>query len=212
MGTKQEELRTDIVEYAKELNASGLVIGTAGNISARVGPNVLITPSGHSYAHMVPTDVCLVDCHGQALCPDTALAQSSETPLHLALYAGTEAGAVVHFHGLHSTAVATAARSLPVIHYYALRLGGEIRVAPYSMFGSARLASDVAAAMVDRRAALMANHGAVAIGVTVADAYANAVLLEWLCQLHTIAYSFGNPRRLTEREIDAVRHRYASRG
>lgn len=214
MRTEQDEvaLREEIVTCVRELSNAGLVIGTAGNVSARLGSRMLITPSGKPYDQMESGDICLLDEHGGAVEPDGAPEPSSETPLHLAAYAATDARAVVHFHGLYSTAVATTAQSLPVIHYYAVRLGGEIRVAPYSTFGSSQLASDVAAAIRDRKAALMANHGGVAVGATLSEAYANAELLEWLCQLHTLAFSIGDPRRLTSTDISAVQHRYSARG
>jgi L-fuculose-phosphate aldolase len=110
----------------------------------------------------------------------------------------------VHTHAPYSTAVACVLDALPVIHYQQLLLGGEIRVAPYATFGTEELASHVRAALTDRTAALMANHGSVAIGKTLDLAVEGAYLLEWLAALHHRASSLGTPQVLTQEEQAAV--------
>ncbi|CAN5359385.1 class II aldolase/adducin family protein [soil metagenome] len=203
--------RREIIRYSKRLVTEGLITGTAGNISLRRGDGLLITPSGLPYDTLTPSDVCLVDSSGVAA-HGTSREPSSELQLHRAAYAAApKAAAVVHFHGLRSTAVATTRPELPVIHYYAVKLGGTVPVVPYSTYGSQALAEDVGRALHSRRAALMANHGAVTVGRTLEEAFQNALLLEWLCHLYIETAALGPARRLTEDEVAEVAGKYAAR-
>ena len=111
---------------------------------------------------------------------------------------------MVHTHAPYSTAVACVLDELPVVHYQQLLLGGAVRVAPYATFGSPELAAGVREALTDRQAALMANHGSVAVGATLDAAVENALLLEWLAALHHRASALGTPRVLTADEQDDV--------
>jgi L-fuculose-phosphate aldolase len=111
---------------------------------------------------------------------------------------------VVHSHAPYSTAAACVLDELPVLHYQHLLLGGAIRVAPYATFGTTELARAVREALADRQAALMANHGSVAIGSSLEKAVDNALLLEWLATLHHRAAALGTPRALSDDEQVAV--------
>ena len=91
---------------------------------------------------------------------------TSELSLHLGVYADTDTAAVVHTHAPWSTAVACVLDELPVLHYQQLLLGGAVRVAPYATFGTPELAAIVREALAGRQAALMANHGSVAVGAS----------------------------------------------
>lgn len=184
------------------MTADGLVTGTAGNVSVRVGDLVAVSPSGMDYAAIGPDDVCVVDLDGTPV--DGPHRPSSETPLHLAVYHTTDARAVVHHHGLHSTAVSLVQQTLPAVHYYIIRLGGPPRVAPYATYGTPELAASVETALRDRTAALMQNHGAVAYGTTLDEAYDRAQLVEWLAQLYTTSAPLGTLRILTDDELAAV--------
>lgn len=184
--------------------ADKLVTGTAGNISVRVDELVAISPSAIPYHRISAEDVCVVDLTGTVLADLHTPPPSSETPMHLAIYAETGANAVVHHHGLASAAVSTVIDELPPLHYYALQLGGPTRVAKYATFGTDELAASVSAALQDRTAALMQNHGAVAYGDTLQRAYDRAQLLEWLCALHIQAHTLGVPRILNTTELDDV--------
>jgi len=127
--------------------------------------------------------------------------------------AGTAGGtAVVHTHAPWSTAVACVLDELPVLHYQQLLLGGAVRVAPCATFGSAELASGGRAALAGRQAALMANHGSVAVGGSLDQAVENALLLEWLAQLHHRASALGTPRPLTDEQQAAVIEAAVRRG
>lgn len=196
--------RTAVAEAARRLAAEGLLIGTAGNVSARVADSdlVAVTATGVVLADCDPDSVSVVDPGGTVVAGD--LAPTSELDLHLAVYTATGTGAVVHTHSPFATAVACVLDRLPVLHYQQLLLGGELRVAPYATFGTAELAASVTAALQDRQAALMANHGAVALGATLAKAVDNALLLEWLCGVQQRAASLGTPRELDEEQQAAV--------
>jgi L-fuculose-phosphate aldolase len=133
------------------------------------------------------------------------LVPTSELDLHLGVYAGSGSAAVVHTHAPYSTAAACVLVELPVLHYQQLLLGGEVRVAPYATFGTPELADGVLAALHGRQAALMANHGSVAVGATLPNAVENALLLEWLAALHHRATALGTPRLLTEQQqLDVI--------
>jgi len=194
----QTDTRAAVAEAARRLAAEGLLIGTAGNVSARHGDLVAVTGTGVVLGTCGRDDVTLVSSDGTVV--EGALVPTSELELHLMTYAATRAAAVVHTHAPFSTAVACALDELPVLHYQQLALGGTIRVAPYATFGSPDLAAAVSAAIAGRQAALMANHGSVAIGATLEKAVDNALLLEWLATLHHRVAALGEPRPLTEQQ------------
>jgi L-fuculose-phosphate aldolase len=206
--------REQLVSYGNRLLADGLAVGSAGNLSVRDADQVLITPSGVPYPDLTPADICAVDRTG-ALLSGTG-EPSSETPMHLAVYAATTARAVVHTHSPEVVALSAVCDELPAIHYAITSLGGPVRVARYTRFGSEDLASAAAAALADRSAAILGNHGAICFGASLAEAYDRALLLEWLARVHRLACSRGKPRILTEAELDEVtaemrRRRYGQR-
>lgn len=198
------EVRAEVASAARRLASEGLLIGTAGNVSALLpDPDlVAVTATGVVLADCTPDDVTVVDRAGTVV--EGTLAPTSELELHLAVYAASAAAAVVHTHAPFATAVGCVRDDLPVLHYQQLLLGGEIRVAPYATFGSAELAAGVAEALRDRSAALMANHGAVSHGSSLAKAVENALLLEWCCRLFQTASTLGTPRPLDEEQQTAV--------
>lgn len=197
-----DEARAAVAACGRRLAETGLVVGSAGNVSVRLGDRVAITPSGVPYHRVSAEDVCVVDTDGRPL--DGAREPSSETPMHLAVYAATDAGAIVHHHGAYSAAASAVLTELPAIHYATTLLGGPPRVSTYATYGTPELARSVLTALRDRTAALIGNHGAVAYGRTLDDAFDRAQLLEWLCQVHQNAVRLGTPRLLTGEELDDV--------
>jgi L-fuculose-phosphate aldolase len=211
-----EAARAQLVSYSARLLDDGLAVGSAGNMSVRVGDTVAITPSGVSYAEMRPADVCLVALDGTEPAGLVLQTPSSETPMHLAIYAATKAGAVVHTHSPEVIALSAAREELPAIHYAITGLGGPVRVAPYVRFGSAGLAAAAVAALDGRSAVILRNHGAVTYGRDLAQAYDRALLLEWLARTYRLALSYGQPSILSAAELDEVtaesrRRRYGER-
>lgn len=198
-------LRVSVADAARALADAGLLVGTAGNVSARDGDLVAVTATGVVLGRCTPDDVTLVDRAGGVV--EGRLAPTSELALHLGLYDARPADtAVVHTHAPFATAVACVLDELPVLHYQQLALGGAIRVAPYATFGTDALATAVRDALEGRSAALMANHGSVAVGATLEKAVENALLMEWLCQLHHRASALGTPRTLSEdQQLDVIR-------
>jgi L-fuculose-phosphate aldolase len=208
--------RAQLVTYSARLLDDGLAVGSAGNMSVRAGDTVAITPSGVSYAEMRPEDVCLVTLDGTEPAGENLQTPSSETPMHLAIYAATKAGAVVHTHSPEVIALSAAREELPAIHYAITGLGGPVRVAPYVRFGSAGLAAAAVTALDGRSAVILRNHGAVTYGRDLAQAYDRALLLEWLARTYRLALCYGEPAILSAAELDEVsaesrRRRYGER-
>jgi len=177
-----------------------LVVGAAGNLSVRDGDAMLITPRGTRLDRVGESvrvrlsDGAVLEGHGP----------SSETPLHRAVYAATDAQAIVHTHSRFATVMSTLVSELPPVHYVTTAFGGCVRVAPYATFGSEELAANVATALVGRRAALLANHGAVTIGENLDQAVDLALQLEWLAEVAYYATLGGRPAMLGEPDLDAV--------
>lgn len=199
----RSSLRDHVAGAARRLAAEGLLVGTAGNVSVRDGDGIAVTGTGVVLRDCTPEQVSVVSVAGEMV--EGTLLPTSELDLHLGVYAATDAAAVVHTHAPYSTAVACVLDELPVLHYQQLLLGGAIRVAPYATFGTPELAAHVREALTDRQAALMANHGSVAIGGSLEKAVENALLLEWLATLHHRASALGTPRVLTDdQQADVV--------
>lgn len=201
--------RERVAAASRRLAAEGLVRGTSGNVSERVGRLVAVTPTGAVLEQLEPVAVAIVDLAGNQL--DGPYAPTSELGLHLGIYDRFDAGAVVHTHAPIGTALSLVLDELPVVHYQMLALGGAVSVAPYATFGTSELADLVLDALVGRSAALMANHGTIAHAPDVDAAVEQALLLEWACELYWRAAAIGPPRTLDlgQREafVDAVRQR-----
>jgi L-fuculose-phosphate aldolase len=198
--------REQVAAAARRLAADGLVLGTAGNVSARNGDRVAISPTGAALATLEAGDVTVVALDdGRVL--DGTLAPTSELDLHLGVYRRYDAGAVVHTHAPKATALSCVLDGeLPCIHYGMLMLGGSVRVAPYATFGTPELAESVIEALDGKTAALMANHGAIAYGPDVDKALEASLLLEWACGVYATAVKAGTPRALdAEQQQDVVR-------
>lgn len=201
----------DLVQACHRLAASGLVVGTSGNVSVRDGATVTLTPKGLALADLSAADLAVTDLDGTVL----SGSPTSELELHLAIYRRYDAAAIVHTHAPKATAVACVLDELPVVHYQLLALGGAIRVAPFHPFGTAELAAAVGDALDGRTAALLANHGTVNYASSLADAFDGAVTLEWVSGLYLDAARLGTPRALDAGQQAAVResaarHRYRS--
>jgi L-fuculose-phosphate aldolase len=186
---KHQRQRQQITDACKQLLIDHLVVGTAGNVSMRIDDEVLISPSGFDYRLMQPEHVVVVDLNGNVIEGDYAA--SSELPLHLAIYKTTAHQAIVHTHAVASTAMSLVVDEVPTSHYYSAMFGGPVRVAKYATYGSPELADHVQAALVDRTAALMSNHGAVSVGATLSKAYDQLQYLEYICDIQLRAMATG---------------------
>ena len=202
-----EKAWSDVVATARRTVADGLVVGTSGNVSARVGDLVLVTPTGVPYDRLGPDDAVAVDLADGRQVRGT-LRPTSELPMHLAVYRATAARAIVHTHAPHATAVSTLVGELPLIHYMAAALGGPVLVAGYALYGSDALAHEVLAALRDgRTGCLMRNHGTLTHGGTLDEAYDRTAQLEWMCRVWLLARPAGaasEPHTLSQQELDQV--------
>ncbi len=194
--------RAQLVSYSRQLLDDGLAVGSAGNMSIRLESTVIITPSGVPYRDMRPEQICEIGLDGAAVSVPATV--SSETPMHLAIYAATNAGAVVHTHSPEVIALSSVLDELPAIHYAIHALGGAVRVAPYTRFGSDGLAQAAVLALRSRRAAILQNHGAICYGSTLLEAYERALLLEWLAHTYRLARTLGEPKILTDAQLEEV--------
>src|SRR5215469_4991566 len=157
--------REAIVTTCQELSRTGLVVGTAGNVSVRAGDLdlVAVTPSGVRCSELTSQLVGVHRLDGTAV--DAPLAPTSELPLHLAIYAARpEVGAIVHTHSPAATALSTLVDEVPAVHYYVAMFGGPVVVAPYATYGTEALAGHAVDALRGRTACLLGNHGAVTVG------------------------------------------------
>jgi L-fuculose-phosphate aldolase len=205
-----EDERHAVAEAARRLADAGLVLGTAGNVSARSGERVAITPTGAMLAELEPAHVSVVDLAGRLVWGE--LEPTSEIELHLRVYRRYEVGAVVHTHAPIATALSCVIDELPCVHYGLLALGGPIRVAPYATFGTSELAEAVVDALEGRSAALMANHGAIVHAPTLAAAVEGSLLLEWACDVYWRASAIGTPTTLDADAQQAVIQAVLERG
>jgi L-fuculose-phosphate aldolase len=197
-----EHERKQIAAASRRLAANGLVVGTAGNLSARRDDRVAITPSGAVLERLGPEQVTVVDLDGRVVAGE--LEPTSELELHLGVFRRYGAGAVVHTHAPMATALSCVLDELPCVHYQMLLFGGPPRVASYATFGTPELAASVLDALEGRNAALMANHGAITYAHDLDGAVELSLLLEWACTVYWRAAAIGTPRVLDSQQRDAV--------
>jgi L-fuculose-phosphate aldolase len=205
------EARERVAAASRRLAQEGLVLGTAGNVSLRIGDRVAISPTGAQLAQLEAEQVTIVDLAGGVV--DGDLAPTSELDLHLGVHRrGNGDGAVVHTHAPMATALSCVLDELPCVHYGMLAFGGSVRVAPYRTFGSPELAEAVLDALADRTVALMQNHGAIACAPTPDAAVDLSLQLEWACSVYWHAAQLGKPRILSPEELEAVVRTVVERG
>jgi L-fuculose-phosphate aldolase len=196
-----ESQKQGVVDTARQMSEKGLVVGTSGNVSLRFKDSegrdvVAITPSGLSYDIMKPDDIVIVDLEGQRVEGD--LAPSIETMLHTGIYKmRKKVNAVIHTHPVYSSVIAVAGLEIPpILDDQVTQIGGEIKVAQYALSGSPEMTTNVLAALGPRNAALLANHGAIALGRNMQDAFVVCQLLEKTAKIYLLALGLGKPNLL----------------
>ena len=214
MSADERAVREKIVSLCLEMNATGLNQGTSGNISARFEGDMLITPSGVPYAELEPESIVRATLEGEAPEWSGDLKPSSEWHFHRAiLKAKPEQGAVVHTHSTFATVLSIARRDIPACHYMIAAFGGPtVRCAEYATFGTPELSANVIAAMEDRSACLLANHGMIACGPNLDKAMWAAVELETLSKQYYHALQLGDLVVLDDREMARVAKKFKSYG
>ncbi len=197
------ELRGEVVAQARRMNALGINQGTSGNISVRCGAGILVTPSATPYEDMGPEQIVAMDFAGGW---SGGVKPSTEWRFHLEiLRARPEAAAVVHTHATFCTTLSMARRGIPACHYMIAQFGGDdVRCAEYANFGTAELAANALAALEGRCACLLANHGMIVVGPSLARAMWLAVELETLAKQYYHAVALGGGVLLTAAEVTAA--------
>jgi L-fuculose-phosphate aldolase len=211
MDDAEYALRKEIVATCLAMDRRGINQGTSGNVSARWKDGLLITPSGLAYDTMAPEDIVMLAMDGT---PTGANTPSSEWRFHLDILKNRpEFNAVVHAHPLHCTAIAITRETIPAVHYMIAAAGGPtIRCADYATYGTAELSTNALAALEDRNACLLANHGLIACAPTLRRALWLACEVETLAHQYIIARQFGTPVVLEDDEIERVRKRFSGYG
>jgi L-fuculose-phosphate aldolase len=208
---KEQVKRQSIVDACRQMNTLGINQGTSGNISLRHGEGMLITPTSVPYDAMRPDQIVFLKLDGP---PAAGQRPSSEWRFHRdILNARPEVNAVVHAHPPFSTVLAIMGIDIPPIHYMIACAGGDtIRCAPYATFGTEELSRRAVTALEDRSACLLAHHGMIAVGTSLAKAMWLAVEIETLARQYHGCLQIGTPPLLSKIEIQNVRARMAGYG
>lgn len=213
----ERELREQVVGYARQMVASGLVKGTSGNVSARTARSgwCLVTPSGVDYQTMRPDDLVKVDLDGGPI--GSGLKPSVDTPIHVAVYrARPDVGAVIHTHSPYAAAFSTLHREVPpLITESAGYLGGSVRVLAYVPPAMPDTGEVVAAGLGEDRAVLLPNHGVVAAGEDLRRCFGAAYQVEESAHVAFLALQLGQPHLVPNAEVDRmhefIHHKYGQR-
>ncbi|MGA8863545.1 MAG: class II aldolase/adducin family protein [Gallionella sp.] len=205
------ELRSEMVHITKQLDELGLNRGTSGNLSARFRDGMLITPSGMGAEGLSEDDIVFVQMDGTSR---GRWQPSSEWLFHRDILAQrAEVGAVVHTHSVAATALACMRRDIPPFHYMIALMGGDnIRCAKYATFGTQQLSDHALLALKDRKACLLANHGMIAAGKDLSDAFRITLEVETLSEMYLRALQAGEPVLLSAQEFRDAQNRFASYG
>ena len=196
-------LRQAIIDKCRWMNAEGLNQGTSGNISARCGTVMLITPSATPYETMEPEMIASMNLDGRRGTWRGPLKPSSEWRFHFdILRARSDVGSIVHTHSTFATVLAIAGKPIPSCHYMIAAAGGtDIRCAPYATFGTQALSDHALRALEGRKACLLANHGVIATGTTLDKAMWLAVEVETIAKQYYHALLIGGPHLLSESAV-----------
>lgn len=202
-----------LLSIMQRLLQTGLNRGTSGNASVRVEGGLLITPSGMDVDEMLASDMVFMDMAGEWE-SESSRKPSSEWHFHLDIMRQRpEVGAVIHTHSTFATTLACLRRDVPPFHYMIAVAGGDsIRCAPYALFGTPELSAAAQKALEGRRACLLANHGMIALGEDLEQAFDVAVEVEALCEQYLRALQVGEPELLSPQEMKDVFERFRGYG
>ncbi len=191
----------DLIRTVQSFHNMGLGVGTSGNASVRTDRNFMITPTGVEYDQLQPEALVTMNLEGEVI--GGQLKPSSEWRFHRAIYAARSGiNAIVHVHSPYATGIACTRTDIPPFHYMiALAGGNNIRCAEYATFGTEALSNNALAALQDRRACLLANHGQISLGVSLDEALKLAREVEHLAQQFWISSQFGTPVLLDDEEM-----------
>lgn len=208
----ESALRLRLVEVMQAMEARGLNRGTSGNVSARLGTGMLVTPSGVPPERLTPE--AMVYIGGDDSIASGQLKPSSEWRMHMGiLRRRPDVGGVVHCHSRHATILACAGKPIPAVHYMVGVSGGtSVPVAPYAAFGSEELAEAVVTALEGRYATLMANHGQIVAAPSLSMALLIAEEIEEQAAVYYGCLAIGGPNLLSENQMAEIMTRFRSYG
>jgi L-fuculose-phosphate aldolase len=203
--------REQLLKIAQKLIETGLNKGTAGNASVRCENGFLVTPSGMEVEDMTSSSMVKMQFDGSY---ELDKIPSSEWRFHRdILQSRADINAVIHTHSMFATTLACLHKDIPPFHYMIAVVGGDtIRCAPYALFGSQALSDNALAALTDRKACLLANHGMICLGKDLDDALALTVEVENLCEQYWRALQLGEPHILSEAEMHDVFQQFKGYG
>lgn len=206
----EAQVRAALVDAVRRLDSSGLNRGSTGNASHRWQDGMLITPTGMG-ADLGADDLVFVHDDGTV---HGLWQPSSEWAFHRAAYrARPDVAAVLHTHAVHATALGCLGRHLPAFHYMVAVAGGDdVPLVPYATFGSEALSQGVCRALAQRQACLLAQHGLVSCGASLAQAMKVMQDIESLCQTYLLALAVAEPPVLPADEIARVLEKFRSYG
>lgn len=212
VGETVTKLRREVAALHAELPRNGLVVWTAGNVSARVpeADLLVIKPSGLAYDEITPERLVVTDLHGRLV--DGDLAPSSDTAAHAYVYRHLpQVRGVVHTHSSYATAWAARGEAIPcVLTMMADEFGGEIPVGPFALIGDDSIGRGIVEVLGAHRspAVLMRSHGVFTVGATARAAVKAAVLCEDVARTVHLARQLGTPLPITQPDVDALYDRY----
>lgn len=208
------DLRAGIIDACRAMNSLGVNQGTSGNISARYGDVMLITPTGVPYDMLTPPDIAAMTLTGEYGTWTGPLQPSSEWRFHLDIMRSrADVGSVVHTHSTYATTLAICGKEIPAIHYMVAASGGpNIRVAPYATYGTKELSELALKALEGRTCCLLRNHGVIATGANVKKALWLAVEVETLARQYYLSLSIGGAQILPNAEISQVVEKFKNYG
>ncbi len=211
---KEKDLRAAIVAQCRAMNAAGLNQGTAGNISARIGDAMLITPSAIPYDMMRPAMVARMPLGGEYGAWSGPHPPSTEWRFHLDIMrARPDVGAIVHCHPVYATALSMLHKPIPAAHYMIAAFGGPtVRCTGYAPYGTKQLSDLAVAGLEARNGVLLGNHGMIAVGETLTQAMWRATELETLAKMYHLALAVGEPVVLSDDEIMRTVERFKTYG
>lgn len=202
--------RQEVLDTGRSMLDKGLVTATWGNISCRVKDRqqIAITPSGMEYDKLVAEDIVISDMQGYVICGDRR--PSIELPLHLELYNNRQdIGAIVHTHSTYATALACAHKPIgPIVEEMVQVVGGDVRVAKYALPGSQQLADKVFAALRDRYAVLLANHGMIGVAKALKEALKVCEIVEKAAKITVLCNMVGQPVPISFEDVQEMRKSY----
>ena len=212
--SKWQDGKRTVLETSQKMLQKGLVIGTSGNVSLRLPPEngrelLAITPNRRYYDLLSADDIQVIDFEGEPVEGD--LAPSVETMFHIGIYqARKNVNAVIHTHSVFASAISVAGLEIPaILDDQVTFLGGEIKLARYALPGSQELVENVLAALGERNAVLLPNHGAVSVGRTMREAFTAGELVEKTAKIYFCALALGKVNPLPTDAVEVEKAFFA---